>query len=120
MTWWDHRGTAEWLSYHFPKARTIGTSEVYWFDDTDHGACRVPVTWKLLWLDGSEWKPVQLTGSSTYTTALDRFNKVTFEPVTTRELKLEVQLQPRFSGGVLRWWVGDAAEQKGRLTPAPP
>ncbi len=40
-----------------------------------------------------------------YGTALDRFNKVAFEPVTTRELRLEVKLQPKFSGGVLKWRV---------------
>ena len=62
MTWWDHKGTTEWLSYRFPKARKIDGCAVYWFDDTGVGACRVPAEWRLLWRDGDEWKPVKLTG----------------------------------------------------------
>jgi hypothetical protein len=38
--------------------------------------------------------------------ALDQFNKIAFEPIRTRELKLEVKLRPGFSGGVLKWTVG--------------
>jgi DUF1680 family protein len=108
MTWWDHKGTTEWVSYRFPKPRRLAASSVYWFDDTGRGQCRVPAEWQLLWLDGKEWKPVTLTNGSTYGTALDRFNKASFKPVTTRELKLEVKLQAAFSGGIL----GIAADGK--------
>jgi DUF1680 family protein len=105
MTWWDHRGGTEWVSYTFPEERRLSRAAVYWFDDTGHGACRVPASWRLLWRDGKEWKEVRLTEGS-YGTALDRFNDVTFEPVRARELKLEVRLQNGFSGGVLEWTVG--------------
>jgi hypothetical protein len=105
MTWWDHKGSSEWISYRFPKAREVSSVAVYWFDDTGRGACRVPAEWKLLWRDGKEWKPVQRTEGAHYGTALDQFNKVTFEPVKTHELKLEVKLKPGYSGGVLRWRV---------------
>jgi hypothetical protein len=105
MTWWDHRGTREWVSYRFPKARTVSGASVYWFDDTGRGQCRVPAEWCLLWKDGKEWKPVKLTGKSAYGTARDAFNKVTFEKVTTTELKLEVKLKRGFSGGILEWTI---------------
>jgi hypothetical protein len=105
MTWWDHRGTIEWVSYRFPKARKLSSAAVYWFDDTGRGACRVPASWRLLWRDGKTWKPCKLTGKSKYGTTLNQFNKVTFEPVTTGELKLEVKLKPGFSGGILEWQV---------------
>jgi hypothetical protein len=84
---------------------------VYWFDDTGRGSCRVPASWRLLWRDGKEWRPVKLTGQSRYGTALDCFNKVTFEPVTTPELKLEVKLKAGFSGGILEWTVGEKNEK---------
>jgi DUF1680 family protein len=103
MTWWDHKGTTEWVSYRFPKVREVSAAEVYWFDDTGIGGCRVPAEWKLLWLDGAEWKPVKLAKDSMFGTALDAFNKVRFEPVSTRELRLEVKLRPGFSGGILEW-----------------
>jgi DUF1680 family protein len=105
MTWWDHRGTAEWVSYEFPKARKLTGAAVYWFDDTGRGQCRVPARWRLLWRAGDSWRPVTLTGKSAYDTGLDRFNRVTFEPVTTKELRLEVKLKPNFSGGILEWTV---------------
>jgi uncharacterized protein len=108
MTWWDHRGTVEWLSYRTAKPRTLSASGVYWFDDTGIGSCRVPAEWRLLWLDGDEWKPVKLLKDEHYGISRDRFNKVSFEPVTTRELRLEVKLKAGFSGGVLKWRVKKA------------
>jgi DUF1680 family protein len=108
MTWWDHKGTEEWVSYRFPKDRKLDGCAVYWFDDTGRGQCRVPAEWRLLYLDGAEWKPVKLAGGAEYGVALDQFNKVAFEPVTTRGLKLEVKLKQGFSGGVLKWRVSEA------------
>jgi DUF1680 family protein len=108
MTWWDHRGGTEWLSYATAKPRKLSGASVYWFDDTGIGACRVPAEWRLLWRDGDEWKPVTLRQGERYGTELDRFNRVSFEPVTTKELRLEVKLQPGFSGGVLKWHVSEA------------
>ncbi|MFQ6131345.1 MAG: beta-L-arabinofuranosidase domain-containing protein [Armatimonadota bacterium] len=105
MTWWDHRGTKEWVAYRFEAARTLSHAEVYWFDDTGRGSCRIPASWQLLWRDGDAWRPVEAT--SPYGTELDEFNRVTFGPVTTSEIRLEVQLQPGFSGGILEWRVGE-------------
>jgi DUF1680 family protein len=108
ITWWDHKGTTEWVSYRFQGKQQPALSEaaVYWFDDSGRGECRVPAEWRLLWLDGTQWKPVNLTAGSSYRTDLDCFNKVAFEPVRTQELRLEVRLKPGFSGGVLKWLVG--------------
>jgi DUF1680 family protein len=105
MTWWDHKGSAEWITYKFGKSREFTEASVYWFDDTGTGACRVPAEWRLLYKHGEEWKPVKLAKGSSYGTTLDQFNKVTFEPVTTAEWQLEVKLKKDFSGGVLKWTV---------------
>jgi hypothetical protein len=103
MTWWDHRGCTEWVAYRYPEAKQLTSAEVYWFDDTGRGQCRAPASWRLLWLDGRDWKPVKLAKGSSYGTTLDQLNKVAFEPVTTPELKLEVKLKEGFSGGILEW-----------------
>jgi hypothetical protein len=95
----------EWVAYQFAEPRRLASASVYWFDDTGIGRCRVPASWRLLWKDGGAWRPVRLSGGSSYGTAADRFNAVTFEPVTTRELGLEVRLQGGFSGGILEWAV---------------
>jgi len=107
MTWWDHKGTTEWVAYRFPKERQVSGCAVYWFDDTGIGACRIPAEWRLLYLDGDQWKPVKLSDGASYGTALDRFNKVKCDAVTTRELKMEVTLKNGFSGGILEWTLED-------------
>jgi hypothetical protein len=104
LTWWDHKGTAEWVAYEWEKPKLLGSAGVYWFDDTGRGQCRVPKSWRLLWRDGDQWKPVKATAD--YGTAKDRLNVVRFEPVKTRQLRLEVQLQPDVSGGILEWRAG--------------
>ena len=76
---------------------------VYWFDDTGRGQCRVPKSWQLLYQDGDTWQPVSTTGS--FGTAKDRFNELEFNPVKTTALRLQVELQPQCSGGILEWRV---------------
>jgi len=103
FTWWDHKGTTEWVQYDFKEPRKISSAEIYWFDDTGSGGCRVPKSWRLLYKDGDQWKDVpDATG---FEVAKDKFNQVKFDPVQTASLRLEVQLQPEFSGGILEWRV---------------
>jgi hypothetical protein len=101
FVWWPHSGTAEWVQYDFVPARKVSAVEVYWFDDTGTGGCRVPASWQLLYKDGQDWKPVE--AASGYGTKTDRFNRTAFRPVQTRGLRIAVQLQPGFSGGILQW-----------------
>lgn len=101
--WWPRKGTEEWVEYEFPASATVSQTEVYWFDDTGTGECRVPASWKILFKDGEEWKPVE-TGES-FGVAKDQFNKVAFKPVTTTALRLEVHLQPPWSAGIQEWKV---------------
>lgn len=101
LTWWDHRGSREWVGYEFARPKTLSKAEVYWFDDTGRGACRVPASWRLMYQDGQQWKPVEATLN--YGVERDKFNLVTFQPVTTAAIRLEVELQDGVSGGILEW-----------------
>jgi hypothetical protein len=106
MTWWDHKGTSEWIQRDFDEKRTISRTEVYWFDDeaTD-GKCRTPASWRVLYRDAKGvWQPVKLNGQ-TPGVAKDAYNAADFEPVQTDALRLEVQLRPQFSAGILQWRV---------------
>lgn len=107
MTWWDHRGTEEWAAYEFDKAKQVSWIEVYWFDDTGKGHCRVPASWSLFWLDadGKTWQPVETEGS--YDVEPDRYNRVSFAPAKAKGLKIVVTLQDEFSGGILEWKYGE-------------
>ncbi len=101
--WWPVRGTQEWVEYDFGKPATVSEIEVYWFDDTGRGQVRVPASWRLLYRDGAEWKPVEALGP--YGVARDQYNIVTFKPVTTSGLRLELGMQPEWSAGLQEWKV---------------
>jgi len=103
MTFWPRKGTKEWVQYDFEKPKRISGSAVYFFDDTGGGGCRIPKSWRLLYKDGNNFKQVSNTGS--YGVEKDTFNSVRFRPVQTTSLRLEVQLQQDFSGGILEWQV---------------
>jgi uncharacterized protein len=103
FTWWDRRGSREWVQYDFKAPARVNKVEVYWFDDTGRGHCRIPRSWRLLHRDGDQWKPVE--SSHTHTAAKDQFNHLTFAPVETSALRIEAELEPGFSGGILEWRV---------------
>ena len=56
FTWWNHKGGEEWVALEFDEKKKFSQCEVYWFDDTGKGACRVPKSWQLSWKDGEKWK----------------------------------------------------------------
>lgn len=124
--WWLRNGTEESIGYKFEKPETISSTEVYWLAFEHYDVIyKAPESWKLMYLDGATWKEVK--NPSNYGTELDKYNKVTFDPITTTELKLVVQLQrpaeeakkaadekgPQvvdparrgYSGGVIEWRV---------------
>jgi DUF1680 family protein len=101
--WWPKKGTMEWVEYAFEKPSTISETEVYWYDDTGRGECRTPASWRLLYKDGQTWKPVET--AEIYGVEKDRFNKLTFKPVATTGLRLEVTMQQKWSAGIQEWKV---------------
>jgi len=111
FTWWPRRGSSEWVQLDFKDPREVSSIEVYWFDDTGSGACRVPKSWRLLYHDGSEegsgWRhvPGAEPGASMVEPVRDQWNRIEFTTLSTSALRLEVELQPGASGGILEWRV---------------
>lgn len=103
LTWWDHRGTTEWVQYDFPQPKEVAGVEVYWFDDAGIGECRVPKSWRLLYQEGEQWKPVP--NAINAAVVKDQWNRMRFQPVKTSALRIEAELQSGFSGGILEWRV---------------
>jgi DUF1680 family protein len=101
--WWPTKGTTEWVEYAFEKPATVSECQVYWFDDTGQGEVRVPASWRLLYKEGNEWKPV--AGIQSYGIEKDRYNKVAFQPVATPGVRLEITMQPKWSAGIQEWKV---------------
>ena len=101
--WWPRMGTTEWIQYEFVGTKTVSAVSVYWFDDTGRGECRIPRSWKVLYRDGSAWKPVN--NLIPYPVTRDAFDRVGFEPVTTDALRLEVTFRKNVSAGIQEWVV---------------
>ena len=101
--WWPRKGATEWVEYAFDQPATVSETAIYWFDDTGRGECKVPASWRLLYKDGDQWKPVENLGP--YGVEKDGYNKVAFKPVTAGGLRLEVTMQPNWSAGLQEWKV---------------
>ncbi|MDW7695998.1 glycoside hydrolase family 127 protein [Flammeovirgaceae bacterium SG7u.111] len=100
--WWLKNGTEEWVKYEFEKPVTISSSEVYWLDYEHYDyTAKQPKAWELQYLKGNEWIPVK--NKNAYGTALNQFNEVIFEPMTTTAIRLNATLQDSVSAGILEW-----------------
>ena len=99
LDFWPHKGVTEWVKFEWDEKHALSRVNVYWFDDTGRGACRLPEWWKVLYRDEQgDFKPVANT--TPYTTEKDTFNKVAFKPVKTDCIKIEVRLQKDWAAGI--------------------
>lgn len=105
MTWWPHQGTQEWVQYEFAAPKKVSGVAVYWFDDRPGGGCAVPHAWRVLYRAGDQWQAVP--NPRTEPVRADAFNRMEFDEVETTALRLEVDLQPGLSGGILEWKLGE-------------
>jgi DUF1680 family protein len=103
--WTPHVGTTDWVEYDFAKPARVSSTAVFWIDNRGHlnPDCGTPKSWRILYRDGDQWKPV--ANREPYAAEQDRFNKVTFVPVVTSALRLEVVEQPEWSAGIHEWRV---------------
>jgi hypothetical protein len=101
---WPRKGSAEWVGYEFEAPSRVRSVTVWWFDDTGSGECRLPVSWRILYqTESGEWRPA--SGAGEYPIRKGDPVSVVFDPVTTKGLRMEVQLPERFSAGLWEWQV---------------
>jgi hypothetical protein len=103
LHWWPKKGTTEWVQYEFPKPAKVQGVEVYWFDDTGRGECRLPKNWRLLCRIEGQWREV--SNPSGYGVAGDRWNRCAFDPVEADALRLEICSKEGWAGGIHEWKV---------------
>lgn len=100
--WWPKEGTTEWISYEFKEKITVSGSSVFWYDDGPWGGCRVPQAWRLYYRDNAgAWLPVKNT--TDYKTEKGTANYVSFTPIQTDALKIEIDLPEKNSAGIFEW-----------------
>jgi len=85
-------GTAAWVEYEFKSPAKVSSAKVYWFDDRRF--CRLPTSWRVLYKDGDIWKPV--ANVEPYMVAKDKFNSVSFAPITTIAVRLQIEPTTKF------------------------
>lgn len=101
-----------WIQYDWPQPRKLTRAAVYWAVDRRAQVywgprirgedIALPKSWRLLYLDGADWRPVELQKDSAFTLRLDMPNEVTFKPVTTRAVRLEAE-SAGVPSGVQEW-----------------
>ena len=97
-------GSKQWIRMPLGEERVVSHAKTYWWTEHyEYGGVRPPASWKLLYKDGSDWKPVPNAGG--YGVAVNQYNEVSFAPVKTAELKIEIQFQPGRCGSLIRWRV---------------
>lgn len=101
FTWWDHKGTTEWVQYTFPQTRTFQRCRVFWFDDQSRGGlCRRPESWWIEVKVGDAWVKAEFLDPMTSQGAVD---SVSFKPIGGTEVRLVAKLRQDFSAGILEW-----------------
>lgn len=103
FTLWPKNNTEEWIAYEFEKPETISTASVFWYDDGPWGGCRIPLSWKLQYKNGNSWQDVK--AKSAPESVKDIENKIEFESVTTRSVRIVFQLPEKESVGVYEFAV---------------
>ena len=102
LTFWNHLGTDEWVACEFTEPEEVKGVEVYWFDDSGKGHCRIPASWKVQWraAKNASWQGIDIAGP----VAKDKFCAIDFpQPVKAQALRLAIKLQKEWSGGILEW-----------------
>lgn len=103
LHWWPKKNSLEYVQYDFAREENVSESKVYWFDDGPWGGCRIPLSYKVLYLKDGNWLPVEVIESSGVTK--DAYNTISFKSVKTKGLKLEIQLPVDNSSGIHEWKV---------------
>jgi hypothetical protein len=97
---WPETGT-QWIELSWNSAITTDSTEIYWADDG--GGLLPPASWVVQYWNGSAW--VNVTNQSGEPTAINAFNDVTFDSVTTTALRISTQNSGTSSVGAIQWVV---------------
>ena len=97
---WPQVGT-HWVELDWTAPVTTNGTEIYWADDG--GGLLPPSSWVVQYWNGSAW--VNVSDQSGEPTAINAFNEITFDPVTTSKLRITMQSNGTASVGVIQWVV---------------
>ena len=94
------------LDDNFWTPRKLTSATVYWFDDeANGGGRRVPAAWKLTYYDARLAKRLDVEAQDAYALDKDRDVVVNFKEIEASTIRINAQLKPGYSSGILRWVV---------------
>jgi len=99
FSWSGGRSAVQWVQYAFPLEEEVSRIEVFWVTP--------PQSWRLLYEDSRQWKPVAARGA--YGLDTNTFTAVEFAPVRTSALRIEVTMTRDATASLAEWRVGDEA-----------
>lgn len=100
---WPQTGR-QWVLYEWEQPVSTDSVDLYWWQDAQGIA--LPTSAQLSFWDGKAFVPVRNARGGGV--AGDRFNRTTFDRITTRKLKLEFVGDGQKSVGMLQWKVYNA------------
>lgn len=107
-SWTPHNPSAQWIQYEWSRPVTLNGSRINFWADHPAGAdegVAPPAAWHLEYWNHDRWSPVP--HPSVYSTAVNSFATVAFDPVTTPCLRAVLQAsgnQPRFAALAVKEW----------------
>ena len=96
---WSHLGGSEWAMLTFDAPVELSRCKFYWFDDSRRGGgCALPQSWTLSYDSGNgQFVPVEATEQ--------KMDEITFKPVRTKRLRLDIRQRNRMASGLYEWLV---------------
>jgi len=84
-----------------PELRTVRSVEVHWYVVPENPRSGLPTDWKVYARQDGRWVEVQATGA--YPINEGEPSRITFEPVETSAMRLEIVAEPGVSAGPRDW-----------------
>ncbi|MBB2968954.1 OmpL47-type beta-barrel domain-containing protein [Leifsonia aquatica] len=109
--------SAQWTEYDWSTPVTVGEVRAYFVSNLDGNGVGIdlPKAWALQYWDDQASAWADVTGASAYGTKADQFNSVTFAPVTTTKLRMNLTpvgtTETIGSVGVKEWQVWEATAE---------
>jgi hypothetical protein len=95
---WPQQGT-QWVQYTWPSAVSVNRVAAYWFDDNQ--GIDLPASCQVQYWTGAAW--ANAPGQSACGVAANTYNVITFNTVSTTQLRLNVTSRSGFSTGLLEY-----------------
>lgn len=107
--WPQEVGSEHWVQYTWNEAKTFNLFQVFWY--ADGGGTQVPSAIRLQYLKAGgsaakeeDWVPFNMYSDVSEITAIDTYNKILTDTVTTTAVRMNLTLQAEATG-IYRWKV---------------